>query len=189
MKKIILASGSPRRLKILNDMGVDCEVIKSQIEEISSTELNPQILAMSLAFEKAHSVASSYPGDLILGADTIVSIDGKILGKPKDKEEATEFIKRLSGKIHDVITGFCLISIDENIKLVDYEISHVKFKPLFDEEIESYVKTDEPYDKAGGYAIQGKGNDLVESFSGEYENIVGLPKEKLQVYLKRFGVI
>lgn len=189
MKKIILASGSPRRKEILTSMGVEFDVVKSDIDEKSSDGTKPNILAMALAFEKANSVAINNVNDFVLGADTIVAIDGIVLGKPRDKDEATKFLKLLSGRTHEVITGFSIICLNEKIKIIDCEVSEVKFKKLSDIEIDEYVNDDEPYDKAGGYAIQGKASKFIESYHGDYDNIVGIPKDKLKKYLLNFGVL
>lgn len=189
MKKIILASNSPRRVEILKDMGIDFQVIPSRIEEKNSIDMSPESLAMSLSFMKAFSVAIEYKSELVLGADTIVELNGNILGKPKDKHEAGQFLRMLSGNSHRVITGFSIISINKEIKITDYEVSLVKFRNLTDAEIEEYISTDEPYDKAGGYAIQGVSSKFVENFSGDYNNIVGLPKDCVKKYLIKLGVI
>ncbi|NLM06419.1 MAG: septum formation protein Maf [Tissierellia bacterium] len=189
MKKIILASGSPRRVEILKGLGANFQIIPAEIEEKTSLNLSPESLAMSLSFMKAYSVGSKYPDEFVLGADTIVELEGKILGKPKDKDEARKFLQMLSGNGHRVITGFTIISINENIKIADFEVSIVTFKALQDLEIEEYISTEEPYDKAGGYAIQGMAKKFIESYSGCYNNIVGLPDECLKKYLVKIGAI
>lgn len=186
---IILASNSARRKKLLEKCGIEFEVIASDIEEKVNIDIKPKELCISFAFEKAYDVAQRNPDRFVIGADTAVEIDGRILGKPEDKAEAIKFLKLLSGREHSVITGFAIINLSKNIKIADYEESKVLFKTLSDDEIEDYVSSTEPYDKAGGYAIQGEAGKFVESYHGDYDNIVGLPTEKVIEVLKRFRSI
>ncbi len=184
--KIILASGSPRRKEMLERFNLDPVIIKSNIVEKIDIGQEPIQIAMSLAFEKAHQVSNSFRDDLVIGADTIVVSEGVILGKPKDEEDAFKMLKSLSSKTHEVITGICIIDQSNDLKFVDYESTKVKFKPLSDRLIRSYLYTGEYKDKAGSYAIQGKGAVLVEKINGCYSNVVGLPLSKLDYLLSRF---
>lgn len=186
MSTIILASGSPRRKELLLKYNLKPIISKAQIDEkIHADEISEQI-AMALAFEKASEVANRFNNkEIVIGADTIVSYEDKILGKPKDEEEGRNMIKLLSDKEHEVITGISIIKINSNIKIIDYEKTKVKFRKLSDKKIENYIKTNEYIDKAGGYGIQGLGSILVEYINGCYFNVVGLPIYKLDSLLEK----
>ena len=181
---IILASKSPRRREILENTKVRFSVKESQIDEIIKVNESPKETVMRLAYEKALDVASSNKDSLVIGADTIVVINEQILGKPKNEEEAYNMIKLLSGKTHYVITGFALINLSLNKKVVDCEVSQVTFKELSKECIKDYINTKESLDKAGAYGIQGYGGLLVKNIQGDYFNIVGLPISKISDCLK-----
>ena len=181
---IILASKSPRRREILENTKVRFSVKESQIDEIIKVNESPKETVMRLAYEKALDVASSNKDSLVIGADTIVVINEQILGKPKNEEEAYNMIKLLSGKTHYVITGFALINLSLNKKVVDCEVSQVTFKELSEECIKDYINTKESLDKAGAYGIQGYGGLLVKNIQGDYFNIVGLPISKISDCLK-----
>ena len=181
---IILASKSPRRREILENTKVRFSVKESQIDEIIKVNESPKETVMRLAYEKALEVANSNKDSLVIGADTIVVINEQILGKPKNEEEAYNMIKLLSGKTHYVITGFALINLSLNKKVVDCEISQVTFKKLSKDCIEDYIQTGESLDKAGAYGIQGYGGLLVKNIQGDYFNIVGLPISKISDCLK-----
>ena len=181
---IILASKSPRRREILENTKVRFSIEESQIDEVIKLNELPKETVMRLAYEKALDVANRNRNSLVIGADTIVVIDDKILGKPKDKEEAFQMIELLSGKTHYVITGFALINLSLNKKVVDCEISQVTFKKLSKDCIEDYIQTGESLDKAGAYGIQGYGGLLVKNIQGDYFNIVGLPISKISDCLK-----
>lgn len=187
MSTIILASASPRRKELLLKYNINPIIVKSKIEEKISIDETPEQIAMALAFEKAYQVAKeSKDGDIIIGADTIVACNGKILGKPKSEEEGREMIKFLSGKEHQVVTGISIIKANSNIKIVDHEKTMVKFRELSNKKIENYIKTGEYIDKAGGYGIQGIGGILVEKICGCYFNVVGLPIYKLDTLLEKY---
>ncbi len=173
MKKIILASASPRRKELLTTAGVEFEVLVSDADETVPDGTLPADAAMLTAEKKALAVAEKCRDALVIGADTIVVLDGRILGKPKDEADAADMLRFLSGKEHKVITGVCLTDGVKTKKFA--QVSKVRFYDLTDEEIAAYVATKEPMDKAGSYGIQGKGCVLVESIEGDYFNIVGLP--------------
>lgn len=186
---IILASASSRRKEILGNMKLKFSIIKSDIDEVIYEGESPTQAVMRLAFEKCMDIASKHEQDLVIGADTIVVLDDKILGKPKDEKEAYDMIKSLSNNTHQVITGIGLINLGNNKKVIDYVVSNVKFKDLSEEDIIDYINTKESLDKAGAYGIQGYGAMLVEEIRGDYFNIVGLPISRLSDLLKKkFGI-
>ena len=176
MDKIILASSSPRRKELLLKYSLNPIIVKSSIKEkISPNETTEQIV-MALAFEKAKQVGEKYNGgEIIIGADTIVSCEGKVLGKPKDEQDARLMLKFLSNRKHEVVTGISIIKSNSNLRIIDYEKTIVKFRRLTNKKIENYIKTKEYIDQAGAYGIQGMGGILVEKISGCYFNVVGLP--------------
>ena len=183
MKKIILASASPRRKELLETAGVEFEICVSDADESIPEGTLPADAAKMTATKKALAVAKSHKDDIVIGADTIVVAGGKILGKPTDKADAEAMLTMLSGVEHEVITGVCL-ACGEEIKSFE-QISKVKFYDLTAEEIKAYVATEEPMDKAGSYGIQGKGCTLVEKIEGDYFNIVGLPVAKVIREIKK----
>lgn len=183
MKTIVLASNSPRRKEILQNLGVNFKVISSHIEEKINKQDSPIETAKHFAYLKARDVADRLHGNhIVIGADTIVE-HNKILGKPKSQKEAYNMLKLLSGKVHRVITGFAIIDCSTGKEIIDYESTEVFFKDLQDEEIQKYIAGKEFIDKAGAYAIQGKAALFVEKIEGDYFNVVGLPVFKLGVAL------
>lgn len=181
---IILASASPRRKEILENVNVKFTVVASNIDEVILDNEPPKELVMRLAFEKCMDVAKKNEDALVIGADTIVVMDNQILGKPKNEEDAYNMIELLSNKKHQVITGISLINLSLDKKVIDCVVSEVTFKDLSKETIRDYIKTKESLDKAGAYGIQGYGSLLVESISGDYFNIVGLPISRISDLLK-----
>ena len=188
-KKIILASASPRRKELLKLIGLDFEVIPSDVEEnIENQFFSPELIE-NLAVEKAADVAEKIGFDaIVIGSDTVVVINNKILGKPKDKKDAFNMLKLLSGKTHRVISAIAVIDTETGKTLKDFVVSDVIFKQLSDEEINAYIETGEPMDKAGAYAIQGFAGMFVKSINGCYSNIVGISVFKLAEMLKELGV-
>ncbi len=187
MEKLILASSSPRRKEILNRYKLNPIIYGAQIEEKYIKGELPKQVVMSLAFEKSYWVSKHFSnGEVIIGADTIVVLEDKILGKPKDEEDAFKILSSLSGKEHRVITGICIIKANTNIKVIDYEETTVRFRHLSEKQISKYIQTKEPMDKAGAYGIQGYGQILVEKIDGCYSNVVGLPLGKLDYLLNKF---
>jgi len=171
---LILASNSPRRKRLLKQIGLPFRALPSRVEE-SQVSGEPPLEALLLAEKKARAVRARTPNSWILGADTMVVIDEKILGKPRDHEESYAMLSLLSGKEHKVITGFCLLDPSANVAQAEAVTTYVKMKHLSKKEINAYVATGEPFGKAGSYAIQGIGAFMVESISGSYTNVVGLP--------------
>ncbi len=182
MNKIILASASPRRRELLEQAGIPFEVVVSDAEEVI-TKSEPGAIVRELSLCKANTVAGRYPGRLVLGADTIVALDGRVLGKPKDEEEAGQMLRALQGRTHEVYTGVTLIKGTWRESF--YEAAQVKVYPMSEKEIEAYIRTGEPMDKAGAYGIQGKFAVYIEKISGEYNTIVGLPIARLYQELKK----
>ena len=170
---LILASASPRRQELLQTAGIAFTVHVSEAEEHIEPGTAPQEAVMQLARQKAEAVSKDYPDELVLGADTVVVYDGDILGKPTDEADAVRMLRMLSGKTHTVYTGVCLIQSGQAETF--FEQTDVTFYPLTNEEIEQYVATGEPMDKAGAYGIQGRGCTLVQAICGDYFNVVGLP--------------
>lgn len=187
MDKIILASSSPRRKELLGKYNLNLDIVEPEVNEIEAAGEDPIQVAMALAFEKAYWVSSRLEGnEVVIGADTIVVSENEVLGKPKDERDAFRILSLLSGKDHRVITGISIIKANSNIKIVDYENTKVKFRKLSDCQIDRYIRTQEPMDKAGAYGIQGYGEVLVEKIDGCYSNVVGLPLGKLDYLLNRF---
>ena len=183
----ILASASPRRIELLKELGWNFTVKPSDSEEVLICGESPEDTACRLAEMKASNVAEANPGEWVVGADTLVALGTTSLGKPKNDKEAFAMIEMLQGKTHRVITAVAVIS-PEGEKYVEYETTNVVFRPLSDEEIASYIALGESLDKAGAYAIQGRGMLLVERIDGCYFNVVGLPVQKLSVLLAKLGL-
>jgi septum formation protein len=181
--KVVLASQSPRRVELLKEIFNQFEVAPSSIEEVLDIGLRPEENAKNLARAKAESIAPNFPDCWVIGADTLLTLDNEIFGKPEDEEDAKRILKRLSGREHLVITGISIVGPKKSI--AKPVTSKVKIKPLTDQEIEDYISTGEPMDKAGAYAIQGKGGFMVRSFSGSKNNIIGLPLDELKILLKK----
>jgi len=179
---VILASQSPRRIELLKTIIKNFQIVPSQIDEVCDINLSPEENAILLGREKATWVAKEHPHNLVIGADTMVVLENKIIGKPTDAENARQILKQLSGQEHKVITGIAVVHL-KNFSATS--ISHVRIKALTQNEINSYVESGEPMDKAGAYAIQGEGSFLVESYSGSYSNIIGLPMDLLKDLLQK----
>lgn len=187
MKNIVLASASPRRREILENIGLKFSIAVCDADEDSIDKSIPvNLYVQELALLKSGAAAKLDIDDaLIISADTVVYLDGEIMGKPKDCEDAKRMLKKLSGKAHSVFTGICVTRKKDLYSVCAVEETKVVFKDLTDEMIERYVQTNEPCDKAGAYAIQGKGCVLVDSICGDYYNVVGLPVSKLCDVLKK----
>ena len=189
--QIILASGSPRRKELLELIGVEFKIITSNKEEVI-TSTNPEEVVKELSMMKAEDVAEGVTGPaIILGADTVVAHGGRILGKPKDKEDAFRMIRSFAGEDHYVYTGVCIIKkeADGSVKKISFaEGTKVTVYPMSDEEIERYVASGEPMDKAGAYAIQGLFAPYIKGIEGDYYNIVGFPIAGIYQRLKAEGI-
>jgi septum formation protein len=188
-KRITLASSSPRRKALLEEIGLSFDIHPSNIDENTRKGESPTEHCLRLAEEKAKEAVKNAHTGWILGADTIVFIDNRILGKPSNVNEAQEMLTLLRGRCHKVLTAFCLLNVSTSATIKRIVESRVKIKNLTDKEIEEYLKTGEPLDKAGAYAVQGIGNFMVESIEGSYTNVVGLPMEELKVALEEVGIV
>lgn len=184
MNRIILASASPRRRELMALAGYDFEVICADINETVPKNAAPEDVVKSLALQKAQAVAENHSDAVVVGSDTVVALDGKILGKPHSEREAAEMLRLLSGRKHKVYTGVAIVC-GEKVKTF-FDETDVEFYPLSDAEIEAYVATGEPMDKAGSYGIQGKGALLVKGISGDYFNVMGLPISKVYREMRDF---
>lgn len=185
-ERIILASASPRRRELMAKAGLSFEVIESGVGESRMPGEPAQAFALRMAREKARAVAVRRPDALVLGADTIVEIAGYVLGKPRDRAHARWMIQMLSGRIHTVVTGYALM-LGERLIENRAVASAVRFRALSPDEIEGYIATNEPYDKAGAYAVQGRGRDLIARVEGSLANVMGLPIEDILTALERLN--
>ena len=191
---LVLASGSPRRQELLRNAGIAFEVLPTDIPEIPGPGEAPRVFAERLARAKAHAIARQRPRDSILGADTIVVVNGEILGKPSDAEDAARMLRLLSGKTHQVTTAVCLLlpkteSLPASIEDVRSETTLVSMNVLSDENIRYYVQSGEPMDKAGAYAIQGIASRWIPRIEGDYSNVVGLPVSLVYRMLREHGLL
>ena len=186
---LILASKSPRRRYLLKQAGLSFSVIPSSIDETSVPISSPETYVKALSEAKAENVSIKFPEKWVIGADTIVLKDDAILGKPGSKGEARAMLKQLSGRTHQVFTGYAICCKSKNRKYSETVKTQVLFKSLTDKEIEWYIHTKEPFDKAGAYAIQGLGTFLVKSIIGSYTSVVGLPVCEVIEFLIKEGVL
>ncbi len=186
MARFILASASPRRKQLLKQAGYAFEIVVSDADESLPAGITPEKAVRRNAARKAQAVAETNPGAVVLGCDTVVAIDGEILGKPQDEAEAKAMLRRLSGNTHTVYSGVCIT--DGKKETVFAVATDVTFYALSDRTIDAYAATKEPMDKAGAYGIQGLGCVLVKEISGDYSNVVGLPLSESARALAAFGV-
>lgn len=175
MEPLVLASGSPRRSEILRAVGWPFETVVPDVDETLREGEAAEAYVRRLAREKAGAVASTRLFGLVLGADTVVVVDGRVLGKPRDAEDAGRMLRLLSARTHEVLTGVALVRAETGRDISGVARTRVRFAELSDEEVERYVETGEPLDKAGAYAVQGRAAPFIESIEGEYWNVVGLP--------------
>jgi len=188
-KRIILASSSPRRKELFKFITEDFEIISMDVDE-STDRKDPLDIVLELAEKKASATAEEAGRDaVILGADTVVVLEDKVLGKPKDKEDAKEMLRLLSGKSHYVYTGFCIIDNESDNRIIDYAKTLVRFNDMTDKEISDYVETEEPMDKAGAYGIQGYGGKYISGIEGDYFCVMGFPMSKIYNALKSIECI
>jgi len=185
----ILASASPRRRELLGALIRDFEVIPSKVDENPLEGESPEDHVLRLSREKALEVSSGNPGRWVLGADTVVIIDWGMLGKPGTPSEAKKMLGMLSGRTHRVITGFAIVKGDEGVIVNDAVESSVIFKDISRDEMDWYIRTSEPYDKAGGYAVQGKASFFIKEIHGSYTNVIGLPLCEVVTALKKVGAL
>ena len=188
MKKLILASTSPRRKELLSSTGIQYEIEASEYEEDMTLPLTPSELAKQLSKGKAEAVAAKHTNAIVIGADTFIVHKDKVLGKPHTPERAKEMLTELSGTTHSIITGFTVIDSNTHKTVSKAEEVNIYFRTLTEKEIDDYVATGEPLDRAGGYAGQGIGKSLIERIEGDHNTMVGLPLDALFEVLKEFGV-
>lgn len=186
MPDFILASASPRRKEILSNAGFSFEIIPSDADETVTENLSPEETVKELAKRKAQYILERHPDRVVFGCDTVVAVDGKVLGKPLNDEDAFNMLRMLSGKTHKVSTGVCVISAEKEVCF--YDTTQVTFYELSDETIWSYVKTGECSDKAGAYGIQGYGSVLVKEIKGDYFSVMGLPVTRAARALIEFEI-
>lgn len=188
MSRLLLASASPRRIGLLREAGFNPEVLPSQIVETQADFLTPAERALFNAIHKGMAIAIQRPDDIVLSADTIVTLDGSVFGKPADLEEAFQMLKLLVGKTHEVITAVAVMHLNKKRTRVGTERTAVKFRSLADSEIREYLEIAEPLDKAGAYAAQESPDLIIESVTGSFTNVVGLPMELTIPILAEFGI-
>lgn len=186
---LILASASPRRRALLQQAGVDCLIVPSAVSEELRPGESPEHYALRVAWDKAHEVSRRHPGAWVLAADTIVELDGQVLGKPHDAADARRMLLLLSGRTHQVKTAFVLLADDGRLFTSQVVTSTVTFKPLSEAEIQAYIASGEPFDKAGAYAIQGQGAAFIARTEGSYTNVVGLPMDEVGHALRAAGLV
>ncbi len=180
---LILASASPRRAELLRQVQSEFQILPSDAPELAPEYLTPQELCQLNAHRKARAIAKKFPDALVLGADTLVFLDGEVLGKPADAEEARRMLERLQGRTHQVITGVNFIHLRAHRERVFAVTTDVRFRALTGEQVRHYLSLVHPLDKAGAYAIQEHGELIIEEISGSYSNVVGLPMEQVRAEL------
>jgi septum formation protein len=187
LETIVLASASPRRLELLRSLGLDVRVEPSGYDEPDDPSIAPANLAIRHAAAKARDVQARFPDDLVVAADTVVDIDGTALGKPRDRADAARMLRALSGRMHAVHTAYAIAFPGRRDLIQECSTTRVRFYPLADDEIEQYVATGEPMDKAGAYGIQGRAAALVESIDGDFYTVMGFPLARFVRALRRLG--
>ena len=187
--RLILASASPRRRELLQQTPLRFRVIPSHTEETRRREETAQTYVARIAAEKARAVAERQPGFWVLAADTIVVLEGQVFGKPTDLDNARQILTTLSGRPHQVMTAFVLLDTAGKTTAAEVVTSQVTFKEMSASEVTAYLATGEPFDKAGAYAFQGKGRDLIAQVSGSHSNIIGLPMDEVTAALRAVGLL
>jgi septum formation protein len=187
MPRIILASASPRRIELLQSLGLSFEIAASTVEEETEVEGDPGEFVERNALAKAADAVAKFSDGLVIGADTIVWLHGHALGKPLDMNDARRMLRLLAGNTHQVYSGIAIVRIGDNSTVTAHAVTDVTFRPLSDDEIDRYLNMIDPLDKAGAYAIQGAGGIIIEKICGCYYNVVGLPLSLLDTMLARFG--
>jgi septum formation protein len=183
---LILASASPRRDSLLRELELTFKPVISDATEVQNEQLTASELSQLNAYRKARAVSKRFPDMLVIGADTVVYLDTMAYGKPRSMEEAGEMLSRLQGRSHQVVTGVCLVHLRRHRQRLFSDSTVVTFRPLNDSQIHRYLEAVRPFDKAGAYAIQEQGDELIESIDGSYSNVVGLPLEQLKLELTGF---
>ncbi len=187
LPSLILASASPRRVELLRQLEVDFDVLPSQAAEVLHEQMTAGELSQLNAYRKARVVSKKHPDAVVLGVDTVVALGAKCFGKPATRDEARLMLSELQGQTHYVVTGVCLTHLRAHHQRMYAEVTRVTFRSLTRDDIEHYLAKINPLDKAGAYAIQEHGDDIVRSISGSFSNVVGLPVESLREALAEFG--
>jgi septum formation protein len=187
LPKLILASASPRRAALLREMGFEFAVVQSAATEVAPEHLSPAEIAQINAYRKARLVAKKHPDVMVLAADTVVSLGTMHFGKPRSMEEAEAMLTRLQGRTHQVVTGICLVHLRHHRQRLFAETTAVTFRKLHAGQVRRYLSKIHPLDKAGGYAIQEEGDQIVKGIQGSYSNVVGLPLERLRAELSQWS--
>jgi septum formation protein len=182
----ILASNSPRRRALLAEAGYEFEVILPAVSETASAHFSLRELTIANATRKGLTVSHQYPGRIVLAADTLVALEGEVIGKPRDLTDARVILRRLSGQTHHVCTGVCIVGSQRKISFA--EISQVRFHKLSESDIANYFRVVNPIDKAGAYAAQAAGRSIIASIEGSFTNVIGLPMERTTAFLAQFGL-
>jgi septum formation protein len=172
---LLLASASPRRVELLRQLEIPFRVELPKVTEVMPEHLAPHEICLANAAAKARSVAARFPEHLVLGADTEVALGARVFGKPRHRREAADYLRALAGRTHQVITGVCLLCADQHFRVSFAETTHVTFRPLSEKMIGAYLRKVDPRDKAGGYAVQEGGEQIIEAIEGSLSNVVGLP--------------
>jgi septum formation protein len=188
VKKLILASQSPRRKQLLEQIGLEFEIHPSDIDELLDPKLNPCQQVESLSRQKAIAVAAKFKNALILAADTMVALDGEVYGKPKDRDDAIGMLNKFSGKSHSIVTGFTIIDTETKKSVTNSSETKVWFRKISTEEIKRFIEKEKPYDKAGAYAIHELASVFVQKIEGDFFGGVGLSVYLVADELKKFGV-
>jgi septum formation protein len=186
---IVLASESTRRVDILRTLGVSFAIIPPDVDETKGKSETAREFVLRIAHAKANKVGQLFPDKWVIGADTVVVYKGRVLGKPKTEQDAFNMLKQLHGKWHRVLTGYCVLNVAQDIMCRDVAETKVFIKDLTDEEIWRYVATSEPFDKAGSYAVQGRGGYMIKEIRGSYTNVVGLPICEITEVLLSLGIL
>jgi septum formation protein len=186
-RPLILAAASPRRQELLRQLRIPFEVWPAGVEELHQEQLTARELSLLNAYRKARAVAKKFPDHTVLGADTLVNLGSRLFGKPSGLSDAARMLRDLGGQTHQVVTGVCLLRLRAHDETLFAETTEVTFRPLTQAQIEAYLLAVNPLDKAGAYAIQERGGDLVANVSGSYSNVIGLPLERLREELDRLG--
>jgi septum formation protein len=191
--ELILASDSPRRARLLGEILPSFRIVPSRVEEDRDEGEDPRAYVMRMSQKKAESVADALGrgsgGCWVLAGDTVVVVEGAVLGKPADAEQAARMLQQLQGRLHEVITGICLLNRGSGICLVEAVGTRVWMRRIDPEEMEAYIRSGEPFDKAGGYAIQGEGGRFISRIDGSYTNVVGLPMERIREWFRLYGIL
>ena len=188
MRKIILASTSPRRKRLLKQLGLDFTIVPSHVIEIMNPRFQPQRQAEELSLQKAQAVADKFDDAIIIGSDTLIAFGDEVIGKPKDEKQAKMLLKKFSGHTHKIITGLTIIDTAQKKTITKSVETTVTFRTLYPNEIASYIQKAKPFDKAGAYALQDLGAVFIEKIEGDYFSAVGLPLFLLAKELKKLGV-